>query len=519
MPYDESMYEHQLASLGFGFLEQAHIGIIVQLSAVDDGQTNDIRYYANKAAQALLDLPSAILDRVQLASIPFTIDPGLVASTDVKHPLHAPIPYALSHPNQEQRNLVLHARAICLEGQTIQVNNQTYSSVLIFERDHRLFVQQRHVTDLLTSEISLKDMIAFDKLISSLSTTLINVDMQDAKHEIQGALAALGEFTQADRTYIFQFSSDFSEMSNTYEWVREGVTSHRDELQNVPREALPWFSQVLETEGLFVIHDVRTIPPEGQAERSEFDKENICSVLCVGIYNHQKLVGMVGCDMVARRRRWTEADIRRLKLVGEVITNALQREHYIHSLEEAQLELTKANEALKRLAQIDGLTGLANRRHFNDTLQKELSRAVRHKTPLCLALLDIDYFKAYNDSYGHLAGDAALKRVANILSDQFRRSGEMVARFGGEEFVVIIPGMPLAEARQQVQHALDTLYETAVVHAESPFNQRLTLSAGLTGCTEAQQLTADALITQADQALYEAKAKGRNLLSVKKYIE
>lgn len=515
----ESAYEQQLAALGFGFLEQANIGVIVQLSPGADTHCTDAVYYANAAAQTLLRLPQAMVDRVQLASVPFTIDPGLVASTDVKHPLHAPIPYALTHPNQEQRNLILHSRAICLEGQYIEVQGKFYSFVLIFERDHRLFVQQRHITDLLTSEISLKDMIAFDKLISSLSTTLINVDLKDAQHEIQGALAALGEFTQADRTYIFQFSTDFTEMSNTYEWFREGVTSHIDELQNVPREALPWFSQVLETEGLFIIHDVRAIPPEGQAERNEFDKENICSVLCVGIYNHQKLVGMVGCDMVARRRRWTEADIRRLKLVGEVITNALQRQHYIQSLEVAQQELTQANEALQRLAQIDGLTGVANRRHFNETLRKELARATRYKTPLCLALLDIDYFKAYNDNYGHLAGDTALKRVANLLNDQFRRSGEMVARFGGEEFVIIIPGMLLEEAQQQVQLALDTLYRTAIAHSESPFCQRLTISAGLTGCVVTKELTSNTLITHADRALYQAKAEGRNTLRVLNYTE
>lgn len=503
--------EHPFAPLGLSLLEQMSVGVIVQLTGTQSNTT----FYANWAAQRLLGLHSAYPSLKELEALPFTIDPELIATPAPKRPLHSPLIMALSAPGIERRDLTIHNRAISFEGQSIHFNNENHAAILLFERDHRLFVQQRHTTDLLTSEVSLKDMIAFDKLISKLSTTLINVELKDAKHHIQNALAALGDFCQADRTYIFEFNNDFTEMSNTYEWVRDGITSHIDDLQSVPRDALPWFSHKLESEGLFIINDVRNIPAEGKAEQDEFNNENICSVLCVGVYIQQQLVGMVGCDMVARRRHWTEADIRRLKIVGEIITNALQKQHYIRSLHATHEKLMLANAELQQLAQCDGLTGIANRRHFDEVLTKELARAQRYQNPLCLALFDIDFFKPYNDHYGHLAGDKVLQRVAEKLQSQFRRSGELVARFGGEEFAVIIPGMDTEQAYEQVQAVLTKLKTAAIEHIHSPHSQLLTMSAGLTCYQATVPISFNTFVNNADQALYKAKETGRNCTCTK----
>ena len=503
---------HELAQLALSLLEQMSIGIIAQLPSTLSQQQV---FYANRAAQRLLGINTANPTAAELDALPFAIDAELVATSCAKRPTQPPITSALASPGVERRDLTLHGRAICIEGQDIQWNNLGLPVVLLFERDHRLFVQQRHTSDLLTTEVSLKDMIAFDKLISKLSTALINVGLEDAKTHIQNALAALGEFCQADRTYIFEFTNNYSEISNTYEWVREDITSHIDDLQAIPHSALPWFFKQLKQEGLFIINDARNIPPEGKAEKEEFDSENICSVLCVGMYIEEELVGMVGCDMVARFRHWTEADIRRLKIVGEIITNALQKQHYIHSLHVAQQNLIQANTDLQQLAHQDGLTGLANRRHFDDVIAAEVARAQRHQTPLVLVLFDIDYFKPYNDHYGHLAGDNVLKQVAEKLHSHFKRSGELVARFGGEEFAVILPGLSLAEAQLLVDNLLDKLTAAAIKHVHSPHNQLLTTSAGISNYKSNSQSSVNNLINNADLALYEAKNSGRNCTRTK----
>lgn len=502
----------QIAELALSLLEQMSVGVIAQLPSC---ATNNSTLYANQAAQRLLRISSTCPTAAELDALPFTIDAELVATPTPKRPSHPPITRALSFPGVERRDLILHGQAVSIEGQIIQCNNHSFPVVLIFERDHRLFVQQRHTSDLLTSEVSLKDMIAFDKLISQLSTALINVQLKDAKTHIQNALGALGEFCQADRTYIFEFTNDFSEMSNTYEWVRDGITSHIDELQALPQSSLPWFSAQLEQEGLFIVNDVRDIPAEGKAEQDEFNSENICSVLCVGMYIQQKLVGMVGCDMVARLRHWTEADVRRLKIVGEIITNALQKQYYIHSLHVAHQDLLEANTALQQLAQRDGLTGIANRRHFDEVISTELARAQRHKTPLTLVLFDIDYFKPYNDHYGHLAGDKVLQRVATKLQKQFKRSGELVARFGGEEFAVILPSITAAEAQQQVEYLLNSLVAADIEHIHSPHQQKLTMSAGISSFNPVHSYSVNGLINNADLALYKAKKSGRNCTRTK----
>ncbi|WP_428565125.1 MAG: diguanylate cyclase [Solidesulfovibrio sp. DCME] len=104
-------------------------------------------------------------------------------------------------------------------------------------------------------------------------------------------------------------------------------------------------------------------------------------------------------------------------------------------------ELSQANSKLRRLSASDGLTGLANRRMFDETFQGEWNRALRHRLPLAVLLLDVDQFKAYNDHYGHLAGDACLKRIAQALQGAAQGAGELVARYGGEEFVILLPGL------------------------------------------------------------------------------
>lgn len=175
-------------------------------------------------------------------------------------------------------------------------------------------------------------------------------------------------------------------------------------------------------------------------------------------------------------------------------------------------QLAHANQLLAKLSATDGLTGLHNRRSFDEALAAEWQRCARHELPLALLLVDIDHFKLYNDHYGHLAGDDCLRRVAQVLNADFRRTGEVVARYGGEEFVLLLPGIALAGAREVAQRCLERIRTENIPHAASPTSPRLTLSIGVAAWVpdgKAQVNQAHRLINAADAALYHAKQNGR----------
>ena len=159
----------------------------------------------------------------------------------------------------------------------------------------------------------------------------------------------------------------------------------------------------------------------------------------------------------------------------------------------------------------DGLTGLTNRRGFDSAFEKEFYRAVRSGSALSVAFCDVDYFKQYNDHYGHLIGDDCLKNVANCLVDKVRRSGDLVARYGGEEFVLILPGMEREEALRFMESLRCAVESLQIPHAKSAVSPWVTMSCGLaTQIGGSRHHLPEVLLDLADQALYTAKRSGRN---------
>ncbi len=176
---------------------------------------------------------------------------------------------------------------------------------------------------------------------------------------------------------------------------------------------------------------------------------------------------------------------------------------------QSQIDLKIANEKLERMALSDGLTGIANRRLFDQALQAEWLRCARAGQPLALLMIDIDHFKLYNDRYGHAGGDDCLRRVAQTLGGCTRRGGDLVSRFGGEEFAVLLPGADLASASVVAQTCLDAIRHAAIPHAASPVGPRLSLSIGVASVQAHAGSPAQSLVELADAALYRAKNLGR----------
>lgn len=194
-----------------------------------------------------------------------------------------------------------------------------------------------------------------------------------------------------------------------------------------------------------------------------------------------------------------------------------ERKAYAQQLLNLMRQLEEVNAKLKCLCSIDGLTGVANRRHFDAALHKEWRRARRDKIPLSVILLDIDFFKSYNDTYGHLTGDDCIIQVAQTVSKVLERPGDLVARYGGEEFAVILPatdqqgGLIVAE---KIRYAIEAL---KIPHSGSLYDNILTISVGLATSTyDKINIISDPqkLLEMADVALYRAKKAGRNNVAV-----
>jgi len=191
-------------------------------------------------------------------------------------------------------------------------------------------------------------------------------------------------------------------------------------------------------------------------------------------------------------------------------THAVSVQRDITERKLIEIALQQSNGRLQRLATTDGLTQLANRRSFDQYLDLMWRQLSRDKKNLALIMCDIDYFKQYNDFYGHQAGDVCLQRVAQALRQSARRPGDMVARYGGEEFAIILPDTQTSGAMTVAQTIQTSLTALKIPHAKSEINDQVTISLGVAIIIPNRYFNASKLVNMADVALYQAKRKGRN---------
>ncbi len=199
-------------------------------------------------------------------------------------------------------------------------------------------------------------------------------------------------------------------------------------------------------------------------------------------------------------------------LVANYAMERDERKRYLLTLKERGVvrELTRAHERLQALSRIDGLTGLYNRRHFQEYLHQVWERAQYDESHLSILLVDMDHFKKYNDRYGHLAGDECLRQVAQVLQAHLRRPEELVARYGGEEFMAVLPHTDAQYAQgvaERIRHAVEML---SMRHESSSTALVVTVSIGVASCKADVLLKDTAILSAVDNALYQAKREGRN---------
>lgn len=200
--------------------------------------------------------------------------------------------------------------------------------------------------------------------------------------------------------------------------------------------------------------------------------------------------------------------LRRLHQQLEVQNERLRQEICDRLAAEAALQA--ANKELERLAHMDGLTQVANRRSFDSCLEQEWRRMARERHPLTLMLCDVDFFKRYNDTYGHQAGDDCLQTIAKVISTVLKRPSDFIARYGGEEFAIILPNTATEGASHVAAEMQAVVKAQKIVHSASSISQFVTLSIGISTVVPSVEFSSQALLAAADRALYKAKLGGRN---------
>ena len=211
---------------------------------------------------------------------------------------------------------------------------------------------------------------------------------------------------------------------------------------------------------------------------------------------------------------WAETTVRPVKDKSGKSSGMMFATRDVTARRTIENQLRESNSLLRKLSSLDGLTGIYNRRAFDEFLKTEWAFACKHGTPISLLLLDIDYFKKYNDTYGHIQGDECLKSVARQLEAFFHDKGYFAARYGGEEFAVVLPNTDAQKASQVAEDFQAAIREMKIEHANSKVSEIVTISIGVSCVKPSDPEEMKQILEFADRALYKAKQNGRNRIEV-----
>lgn len=355
------------------------------------------------------------------------------------------------------------------------------------------------ITDHKRAEAELKRQVQRERIIGELAQRIRQ--LLDLDSILSQTVTSVRQFIEADRVIILQCGSDLS---------GQVIQESRDERYPSMMEWTlrdPWsadekyLTYYRQGRGL-AVDDIYTqkLRPEQLQFLEFFD---IRAEIVVPLLHDQLLWGLLVVHQCDRPRRWQTADVRLLQNLSTQVSIAIQQAKMHH-------DLTAANEQLRHIAYLDGLTQVANRRRFEHYLNQEWRRLSRDQAPLALIMCDIDYFKNFNDLYGHQAGDSCLRRVAKALSRSVKRPADLVARYGGEEFAVILPGTDLAGAEKVAEEICLAVRSRRIPHQGSEVAKFITVSLGVASCLPDPSSNPDLLVRRADEALYQAKHQGRD---------
>jgi diguanylate cyclase (GGDEF)-like protein len=338
--------------------------------------------------------------------------------------------------------------------------------------------------------------------ISYISSLLLQSNNDTFEGELLHSMEVMCEAAEVDRVYIFENHTKGEALyaSQVYEWADEAEPQQgKDLLQNISyKDVIPNWEKIL-SKGDCINGAVSKLT---ESEQAILEEQKVLSILVVPISIHNQFWGFVGFDDCHNERVFSKNEEKILRSASELIANALIRNQLEKNIQHLESEVDKIY--------YDPLTGIYNRRYFDESMERLISSLSRSGGTLSLMMVDIDFFKKYNDNYGHLKGDECLKIIAETLRDSTTRKEDFVARYGGEEFVIVLPNAHEIGARMIAERMIENVRNKNIPHKENGKEKRVTISIGLTSGEAKHMLASKDFIHRADKMLYEAKQSGRD---------
>ncbi len=359
----------------------------------------------------------------------------------------------------------------------------------------------RDITERQQVEMALKQQNEREKVIAAIAQNIH--ESLDLTYILNTTVGEVRRFLDLDRVVIYRFNPDFSGTV-----IVESVGS-----QWTPTLGEKIKDSYLMTKCVTPYHKgyIQAIEDIYTADLSEchvelLAKYEVRANLVVPISKDEQLWGLLVAYQCSNPRQWQKWEIDCLSTLSAQLAIAISQAELYRQLE-------VANQELHRLATIDNLTQIANRRRFDQYLENQWCRLAWEQSPLSLILCDVDYFKLYNDTYGHLAGDECLKQIAKAIKQVAKRSNDLVARYGGEEFAIILPNTNLQTAFILAEQVQLKVKELEIIHGSSQVSNLVTLSLGIACIIPCDRTSPLILVSAADKALYKAKEQGRNRIA------
>lgn len=336
------------------------------------------------------------------------------------------------------------------------------------------------------------DQICFQKLISEISFNFVRVSQVNFDEKVNLLLEKTGRFFQVDRTYVFLFDHDNDTMSYTHEWCSRGIEPEIGSIQDIPLSVFPWWMGQLKDNKLVCIEDVSKLPAEASAEKEQLERQKVKSLVSIPIEGSGNVQGFLGIDAVVSPRTCSDEHIKLLRILANLLADGLTK--------------IKAEKEIEFMAYYDHLTSLPNRTLFADRLTQAIHLARRNERFVGVMFIDLDSFKTVNDTMGHNGGDLLIQEVAQGLVRRLRKT-DTVARFGGDEFLIMINNVADAKDISKVADNIMRLFESPFCLSGQEFF--ITGSAGV-AIYPIDGEDAETITKNADIAMYKAKAKGKN---------
>lgn len=357
----------------------------------------------------------------------------------------------------------------------------------------------RDITERKQAEVALQQQFLRERLMAAIQARIRN--SLKLTEVLNTTVTEVRQFLQTDRVIIYRFEPDWSGLviveSLDQQWKPMLGRKIQDTCLAQELCIAPY------TEGYIqAVEDIYTAG-FAQCYVDLLAEYQVRANLIVPILQGEQLWGLLVAQHCAQTRAWQHWEVELLNQLATGVGIAIQQAELYQQLE-------AANQQLKRLATLDGLTQLANRRRFDEYMDQEWRRLAREQLPLSLIMCDVDFFKLYNDTYGHQAGDEALKKVASALSRTVNHPANLVARYGGEEFAIVLPNTNkygVLYVAQSIQQAIRSL---KIVHATSQVSAYITISIGVASVIPCPETSSTELVAAADAGLYQAKQAGRD---------